>query len=225
MNTPGIDENKLTLLATGKAALDGISPMQVVAAQMQLHEKLSQDILVQDTACYDSRYDIRLTYADKNDRVYNVKFPEDTKDILEMDREDYGYRHLSEPFRKTILHGLALYNNQIGDRLREAMIRPEIKKARKKRDREKLVIIKHKNEFNFYAARSFSINLCENMSTNIMQAMSDGCIDDIDRFLAYLYIKSKLTDNDCIDYHAGWKQITDDIESKLILRADMLERI
>jgi hypothetical protein len=192
---------------------------------MQLYERTSNDVLVKDTQFADARYTRDLVIADTTDKNYHIRFPEDTDSVLKGDRRDYGYKFKSEVFRRSLLHGLAIYNHQIGDRMHETKERSSVQIAIHKKNRKHLIIINHVNEFKFDGHRGYSVNLNEDLGALLELAMDDASIEDNEKFLAYLYMISKLTDDGWKDYHEDWKPAVEDMKTKLELRISMLNEI
>ena len=138
----------------------------------------------------DDRYNQELLWDNQKRTPNPISLPARVIKIIRKEKRKNGYRVLSEPVRKLILHGLTDHNFYFGDELHKLNQKPSIQRAIEDCNRDIMDKLDQGVKCSDNCKRCTSVRLNEDLYELIDEAMNDAGICSPDKFLGYLVIRS-----------------------------------
>ena len=215
--------------------IESLPEVEMIASR--LHARTCEDIINRSSVLTDPIleegedsiapifYSHSLLNTSRDDDPRNICLPPFVKKLIQREKDLYGYRWMSEPFRRHTLHGLARHDITYGNRLHDLLDHDIIGNAIDSNDRKILYAIGDGVKCDFLSKRCTTVRFNEEFWDKIEQSRDDAGVDDREKWLVYLVVLS-LQDH---PRFAGWKDEFDKIisliQQQLDTRIEKLEKI
>jgi len=201
----------------------------VVVMDLPLWKRPCSEILAKDADLTDPEepeiYFKELLWNTEDQDPKPICLPTHYKTLIGQLRKQYGYKWFAEPFRRLVLHGLAIHDLTHGIRLHDLSGLDAIQNAIISNNKKILDILSCNIKGDFTAKRCTSVRFNENFYNMIEQRREDAGICEDSKWIAYLVALSLRTHPDLSCWYDDFDRLIADLQRKMNDRIERLESL